>query len=157
MLPYAQMDRFLVRLTMGYPDKASESKIIQGRQTPDPYSVIRKIVETESVKSMQKATLAVTIKEPLVDYITELTTATRNNPLVELGISPRGSIAVSHMAKASALMAGRDYVIEEDIRDVFVDVCSHRIILTQKTRTGGTTPVDVLNQTLSSVKLPHSI
>ena len=106
---------------------------------------------------MQSATLMVTIKEPLVAYITDLVEASRSIQSTELGISPRGAIAVSHMAKASALMNGRDFVKEEDIRDVFIDVCSHRIILTQKARAAGTTTKDVLEQILSSVKPPYSI
>lgn len=157
MLPHAQMDRFLVRLEIGYPDKASEIRIIQGRQTSDPYAVIRRMVDLSSVKAMQTATLAVTIKDQLVEYITDLVAASRQGQNIELGISPRGSIAVSHMAKASALMHGRDYVTEEDIRDVFIDVCSHRVILTQKARAAGTTSRDVLNHILTSVKLPYGV
>ena len=157
MLPYAQMDRFLVRLTIGYPDKDSEVKIIEGRQTADPYAQLRKMIDISSVRAMQKATLMVTIKEPLVQYITELSAATRSSQMTELGVSPRGSIAVSHVAKAAALMAGRDYVTEEDIREVFTDVCSHRIILTQKARAAGASQSDVLKQILGSVKLPYSV
>ena len=157
MLPHAQMDRFLVRLTVGYPDKESEIRIINGRQTENPYAGIRKIVDLSLVKAMQKATLLVTIKEPLVGYITDLAEASRSSQSTELGISPRGSIAVSHMAKASAIMHGRDYVNEEDIRDVFCDVCSHRIILTQRARAAGTQTRDVLEHILSSVKPPYSV
>lgn len=157
MLPHAQMDRFLVKLAVGYPDRESEIRIIQGRQTADPYTQIRKVVTEKAVKTMQSATLMVTIKEPLVAYITDLVEASRSIQSTELGISPRGAIAVSHMAKASALMNGRDFVKEEDIRDVFIDVCSHRIILTQKARAAGTTTKDVLEQILSSVKPPYSI
>ena len=157
MLPHAQMDRFLVKLEVGYPDRESEIRIIQGRQTADPYTQIRKVVTEKAVKTMQSATLLVTIKEPLVAYITDLVEASRSIQSTELGISPRGAIAVSHMAKASALMNGRDFVKEEDIRDVFIDVCSHRIILTQKARAAGTTTKDVLEQILSSVKPPYSI
>lgn len=157
MLPHAQMDRFLVKLAVGYPDRESEIRIIQGRQTADPYTQIRKVVTEKAVKTMQSATLMVTIKEPLVAYITDLVEASRSIQSTELGISPRGAIAVSHMAKASALMNGRDFVKEEDIRDVFIDVCSHRIILTQKARAVGTTTKDVLEQILSSVKPPYSI
>ena len=157
VLPHAQMDRFLVRLGLGYPDKASEMKIIMLRQTEDPYAAVRTIVNTDTVKNLQTATLAVTIKEPLVGYITDLVAATRSSQLTELGISPRGSIAVSHMAKASALMNGRDYVTEEDIRDVFCDVCAHRIILTQKTRAAGTSARDALTQIMNSVKSPYAV
>ena len=157
VLPHAQMDRFLVRLDIGYPDKQNEMRIIQGRQTADPFAVVNRIIELSSIKVMQTAVLAVTIKDPLVEYITDLVSASRNDRSIELGISPRGSIAVSHMAKASALMHGRDYVTEEDIRDVFCDVCAHRIILTQKARAAGTTPKDALNQILGGVKLPYSV
>ena len=157
VLPHAQMDRFLVRLTIGYPDKESEMRIIQGRQTEDPYADIKKVADLSLVKAMQRATLMVTIKEPLVGYITDLVEASRSSQMTELGISPRGSIAVSHMAKASALMHGRDYVIEEDIRDVFCDVCSHRVILTQKARAAGMTPRTLLEQILESVLPPYNV
>ena len=157
MLPHAQMDRFLVRLKIGYPDKESEVKIIQGRQTSDPYAGVRKLVDLSLFKAMQKVTMMVTIKEPLVGYITDLVEASRSNPSIELGISPRGSIAVSHMAKASAIMNGRDFVNEEDIRDVFCDVCSHRILLTQKARADGLHTKDVLGHIISNVKPPYGI
>ena len=157
VLPHDQMDRFLVRLTIGYPDKESEMRIIQGRQTEDPYADIKKVADLSLVKAMQRATLMVTIKEPLVGYITDLVEASRSSQMTELGISPRGSIAVSHMAKASALMHGRDYVIEEDIRDVFCDVCSHRVILTQKARAAGMTPRNLLEQILESVLPPYNV
>ncbi len=157
MLPHAQMDRFLVRLSIGYPDKASEMRIIQERQVRDPYSVIRTIVDKDSVSNMQRAVLAVTIKESIVSYIADLVAASRNSQHTELGISPRGAIAVSHMAKASAIMSGRDYVVEEDIRRVFTDVCAHRIILTQKARAAGMSAQDVLEQILSSTKSPYSV
>ena len=157
VLPHAQMDRFLVRLTIGYPDKESEMRIIQGRQTEDPYADIKKVADLSLVKAMQRATLMVTIKDPLVGYITDLVEASRSSQFTELGISPRGSIAVSHMAKASALMHGRDYVIEEDIRDVFCDVCSHRVILTQKARAAGMTPRNLLEHILESVLPPYNV
>lgn len=157
VLPHAQMDRFLVKLSVGYPDRESEIGIIQGRQTLDPFAGIRQIVNTETVQNMQKAVLQVTIKEELVGYITDLVNASRSNSLIELGISPRGAIAVSHMAKACALMSGRDYVTEEDIRDVFKDVCAHRLILTQKARATNVTASDVLDQIMGGVNAPHSI
>ena len=90
-------------------------------------------------------------------YIADLVEATRANSLIELGVSPRGAIAVSHMAKASALMSGRDYVTEEDIRDVFLDVCAHRLILTQKARAASLTAYDVLQQIMGGVKAPYSV
>ena len=157
VLPHAQMDRFLVKLAIGYPDKDSEVAVIQGRQTTDPYASVRQIVDTDTVQALQAATLQVTIKEPLVRYIVDLVAASRDNQNIELGISPRGAIAVSHMAKACALMQGRDYVTEDDIRDVFTDVCAHRILLTQKARAAGTTAQDIIGLLLDNVKTPYSV
>ena len=157
VLPHAQMDRFLVRLSVGYPDRESEIGIIQGRQTVDPYADLKQVVNTEAVQTMQNAVLQVTIKDELVGYIADLVNASRTNSMIELGISPRGAIAVSHMAKACAIMSGRDYVTEEDVREVFTDVCAHRIILTQKARAASMTAYDVLQQIISSVKTPYGV
>lgn len=157
VLPHAQMDRFLVRLGVGYPDRASEIGIIQGRQTADPYADLKQIVSTDVVTTMQSAVLQVTIKDSLVGYIADLVSASRVNSMIELGISPRGAIAVSHMAKACAIMSGRDYVTEEDIRAVFCDVCAHRIILTQKARASNLTAYDVLQQIIANVRTPYGV
>ncbi len=157
VLPHAQMDRFLVRIGVGYPDRESEMGIIKGRQTADPYESLKQVVNAEAVQTMQNAVLQVTIKDELVGYIADLVQATRANSMIELGVSPRGAIAVSHMAKACAIMNGRDYVTEEDIREVYTDVCAHRLILTQKARAANLTAYDVLYQIMGSVKAPYSI
>ncbi len=157
VLPHAQMDRFLTRLSIGYPDKMSEKAIIHGRQVEDPFAAVGKIASKDVVKSMQEITLKVTMKDEIVTYITDLVEASRNNNMIELGISPRGAIAVSHMAKACALMNGRDYVTEEDVREIFIDVCAHRILLTQKARAGNVSAKDVLEQIMESARAPYSV
>lgn len=157
VLPHAQMDRFLVRLAVGYPDREGEMGIIKGRQTLDPYASLKKVVTADAVQTMQNAVLQVTIKDELVGYIADLVEATRANNLIELGISPRGAIAVSHMAKACAIMSGRDYVTEDDIRQIFCDVCAHRLLLTQKARAANLTAYDVLQQIMNNVKAPYSV
>ena len=157
VLPHAQMDRFLTRLSIGYPDKMSEKAIVLGRQVEDPFAVVGQVASKEVVKSMQEIVLKVTIKDEIVNYITDLVEASRNNNMIELGISPRGSIAVSHMAKACAIMNGRDYVTEEDVREVFCDVCAHRILLTQKARAQGISARDVLNQLMGGTKTPYGV
>ena len=157
LLPHAQMDRFLVRLSIGYPDKESEMKAITERQTMDPYANIRKVMNPQLLASLQEATLSVTLKNSVVAYITDLVTATRDDTRIELGVSPRGSIGVSHMAKACALMHGRDYVTEDDVCEVFTDVCAHRIILTQKARAAHQTTKEVLDSIVQSVKSPYAI
>ena len=157
VLPHAQMDRFLTRLSIGYPYKMSEKAIIHGRQVEDPFAAVGKIASKDVVKSMQEITLKVTMKDEIVTYITDLVEASRNNNMIELGISPRGAIAVSHMAKACALMNGRDYVTEEDVREIFIDVCAHRILLTQKARAGNVSAKDVLEQIMESARAPYSV
>jgi MoxR-like ATPase len=97
------------------------------------------------------------MKDEIIAYIADLVEASRNNSMIELGISPRGAIAVSHMAKASALMNGRDYVTEEDVRDVFKDVCAHRVLLTQKARAAGVSAADVIEQIMGGTKTPYSV
>lgn len=157
VLPHAQMDRFLTRLSIGYPDKLSEKAIIQGRQVEDPFAAVGQIAKKDVVKSMQEITLKITMKDEIVTYITDLVEASRNNNMIELGISPRGAIAVSRMAKACALMNGRDYVTEEDVREIFTDVCAHRILLTQKARAAGVSAKDVLAQIMEGTKTPYSV
>ena len=157
VLPHAQMDRFLTRISIGYPDKMSEKAIILGRQVEDPYAAVHQVASKEVVKSMQEIALQVTMKDEIVAYIADLVEASRNNSMIELGISPRGAIAVSHMAKASALMNGRDYVAEEDVRDVFKDVCAHRVLLTQKARAAGVSAADVIEQIMGGTKTPYSV
>ena len=157
VLPHAQMDRFLTKLSIGYPDKMSEKAIILGRQVEDPFAAVGQVASKEVVKSMQELTLQVTMKDEIVGYIADLVDSSRNNNLIELGISPRGAIAVSHMAKACALLNGRDYVTEEDVRDVFLDTCAHRILLTQKARAQGISARDVLNQLIGGTKTPYGV
>ena len=157
VLPHAQMDRFITKLTVGYPDKMSEKSIILGRQVADPFEAVGQVASKDVVKSMQDIVLKVTMKDEIVAYITELVDASRNSSLIDLGVSPRGAIAMSHMAKACALMNGRDYVTEEDVTDIFLDTCAHRVLLTQKARAGGVTARDVLTQIMDSTKSPYSV
>ena len=157
MLPHAQLDRFLVRLSIGYPDMDSEMQIVRERQTADPYAGIKQILNTELLREMQAATLEVTLNDEVLKYIALLVRATRNDPMIELGISPRGTIAVSHMAKARAIIEGRDYVTTDDVKDIFADVCTHRILLSQKARAEHLTAEDVISRIVGSGIVPFSI
>lgn len=154
MLPQAQLDRFLVKLAIGYPDMESQMDIIRERQVIDPYAGVNRVISNELLVRMQNACLAMTMKEEIVRYIAELVIASREDPLIELGISPRGAIAISHMAKACAFTDGRNYVTAEDVRDIFIDVCAHRILLSQKARSESMDQTDVLKKLLRHVKMP---
>lgn len=157
LLPQAQLDRFIVKLSIGYPDKDSQKEIIKERQDVNLLDRIQQVSDCESVKKLQADTLAICMKDEIISYITDLVFESQNTELLELGISPRGAVAVSHMSKARAVLNGRDYVVPEDVRDVFKDVCAHRIILTQKARAEHMTPEDVLDEMIKKVKVPFSV
>ena len=154
MLPYAQMDRFLVRLSIGYPDYEAQMTILRDRQNAEPLTAVREVVTRDEVVRMQREVRAVTAKDVVLDYITRLAMASREHPMLELGISPRGALFLDRMAKAHAYLAGRDYVTGEDVQAVFCDVCAHRVILSQEARLGAKSAQDVLQELLHRVDVP---
>ncbi len=155
LLPHAQLDRFLVRLTIGYPDYVAQMDIIRDRKTSDPMDTVCQAVTKEEFLQMQEEAARVTMNDQIVAYITDLAIASRENTAVELGISPRGAIAVGRMARACAYVRGRDYVIPADVREVFCDVCTHRILLSQKAKAAHQTRKEVLQTILAEVKEPY--
>ena len=106
------------------------------------------------VLRMQAEVRAVTAKDSILDYITRLAMASREHPMVEVGISPRGTLFLDRMAKAHAYLEGRDYVTGGDVQAIFHDVCAHRVILNQKSRLSGGTVTQVLNELLETVEVP---
>ena len=156
-LPYAQMDRFLVRLSIGYPDFDAQMELLKARQDRDPLELVRQAVTREDVVRMQKEARAVTSKESILSYLTRLSMASREHPMTEIGISPRGVLFLDRMAKAHAYLEGRDYVVPEDVQAVLSDVCAHRLILTQKARLSGATAQQVLADLLKTVEVPDSL
>ena len=152
MLPYAQMDRFLVRLSMGYPDHDAQMNLLRQRQNADPLAQLNNIATKTDVLRMQAEVQSVTAKDAILDYIARLTAASREHPLVEVGISPRGALFLDRMAKAHAYLMGRDYVVCEDVQEVFLDVCAHRLLLKRRARLENVTPQDVLTELLQRVE-----
>ena len=157
LLPHAQLDRFLVQLTIGYPDFASEVDILRGRRTENPIDAVRQTITAADLLRLQQQTASVTMKDSILEYITRLAAATRTHEWIQLGVSPRGALAVSKMARACAMVRGRDYVIPEDVQAVFTDVCAHRILLSQKAKTERKTAQDVLTQVLQDVAAPTAL
>lgn len=155
LLPHAQLDRFLVRLTIGYPSFEAQMDIIRDRATANPMESVQQVAVCEDILAMQKETAAVMMKDEIVAYITHLAIASREHPMVELGISPRGALAVSRMARACAYLKGRDYVVPEDVQEVFVDVCDHRLLLSQKAKAAHLTTQAVLEQIMKETKEPY--
>ena len=152
LLPYAQMDRFLVRLSMGYPDHDAQMNLLRQRQNADPLAQLSSVAAKADVLRMQAEVQSVTAKDAILDYIACLTAASREHPLVEVGISPRGALFLDRMAKAHAYLMGRDYVVCEDVQEVFLDVCAHRLLLKRQARLENITPQDVLTELLQRVE-----
>ena len=156
-LPHAQMDRFLVQLTVGYPDFDSQMEILRRRRTENPLELVNQAADVETVLSLQREAQNVSVHDDILGYITRLCMASRENPAVLLGISPRGALSLSRMARSCALLRGRDYVVVEDVQEIFTDVCAHRILLSQKARMEKQTAVDVTAELLRTVKVPHGL
>lgn len=156
LLPQAQLDRFMIKLEMGYPAFEDQVNILRDRQLENPIDHAVGIIGREELLSMQAEAQAVYVADPVLEYITALAMATREQELIRLGVSPRGALAVSRMAKSHAYLNGRDYVIPEDVQKVFIDVCSHRIILNPKAKIADCTASDVLKQVLKETKSPDN-
>ena len=154
MLPNSQLDRFIIKLSMGYPDFESQVNILREHHTDNPLNRIRAVVTAEQLKELSCAAGAVEVKDSVYEYVTRLAQATRKHPLVQLGISPRGALAVCRMAKAYAFLAGRDYVVPEDVAAVFPDVCCHRLMLSTKARMMEESAFSVVHSVLDSVPMP---
>ncbi len=150
-LPYAQMDRFLVRLSLGYPDHQAQMAMLRDRQDRNPLDDVSCVLEKEELLSMQRAVRSVTAKDAVLDYITRLTMASRTHEAVRVGISPRGALFIDRMAKAAAYADGRDYVTGADVQAVFRDVCAHRVLLKEDSVT---TAEQVLDDLLKKVASP---
>lgn len=154
MLPSAQLDRFMIKISMGYPDFASQVNILKDRHTENPLDKISAVVTKEQLQELIKEASAVEIHDSIYEYVTRLTVATREHNLVQLGVSPRGALAVCRMAKTHAYLQGRDFVIPEDVAAVFADVCCHRVVLSTKARMMEERPETVISSILTSVDMP---
>ncbi|MCL2287500.1 MAG: MoxR family ATPase [Firmicutes bacterium] len=154
LLPFAQLDRFLMRLSIGYPDFESQMAIIRDRQKSNPITNVRQVLSLKDVLRMQDEVQNVTMKDSVIAYIAQIAEKSREDSRIELGISPRGALFVAKAAKGRAYALGRDYVIPEDVREVLADVCAHRIILAQQARAGKVAVEEVVQSLIEAVKMP---
>ena len=150
-LPYAQVDRFLVRLSLGYPDYAAQMEMLKSRQGVNPMDRVQGVMTREELLAMQEEARQVVSRDAILDYITRLTMASREHAAVDVGISPRGALFLDRMAKAHAWMEGRDFVTGNDVQAVFRDVCAHRVLLKENSENNVD---DVLNDLLKTVENP---
>ncbi|MCI8962486.1 MAG: MoxR family ATPase [Eubacterium sp.] len=152
MLPESQLDRFMVCLSMGYPAHEDAVNILKNDGSK-PLLDLREIMTVSEWQALKQRTENCYVSDEMYDYVVRLTEQTRENVYVLLGASPRASIALLRMAKAMAVMRGRDYVVPEDVRDVFYDVFGHRVKLGTKAKAEGMTVIEVLMQVFDGVKV----
>lgn len=156
-LPEAQMDRFLVRLRIGYPNSEDENKILENRifRKNKTIKLSKPIVTAEKMIAMQRSVENITIVPDLISYITRIVQATRKHPKLEIGASPRGSLALLQLARASALFHGRSYVTPQDIKSLVIPALAHRVILKTGEWLGGLAAEAVIEEILANVVAPR--
>ncbi len=153
-LPEAQLDRFIMRFAIGYPDKNHESKILLTQKDTVPIDTLQPVCDIEELLNMQESVKKVYIHKSIIEYIVDLSNSTRKHSDVYLGVSPRGSLFLMKVSQAKALLSGRDFVIPDDVKRCYKDVFNHRLILRADARLRGVTVDSVLEEILNSVKVP---
>jgi MoxR-like ATPase len=154
LLPDSQMDRFTIRLTLGYPTPKDEAAMVLSRQGNDPLEGLHPILSRHQLTMMQETVEQTYISETVIHYIISLITATREREEILRGASPRTTLALTAMAKAIAQLRGRDYVIPADVREVFLHTVSHRLLLSARAENQGTSADDLLLSILDQVEAP---
>lgn len=152
MLPESQLDRFMVQLSIGYPTPEDQATILKDRSLKDPLATVRTIVSKEDILQMKAQAKMMYVDDKIYQYVSALAEATRNHEFVRLGLSPRGALALTDMAKADAYIKGQDFVAPENIQNVFKEVCAHRLVLQPKAQLTGTTKEDILDGIIGSRK-----
>ncbi len=154
-LPEAQLDRFMIRLRVGYPNREEEVEILRRRKLRATEEVaLDRVLNQEKVMMLQKEVESVHMNDSMFDYITDLVQATRTHPHVEVGSSPRGSLALMKLASAIALMRGRDYVIPDDVKEIASVALSHRLILAPDPWVRGVKPDSIVESVLKDIRVP---
>ncbi len=153
-LPEAQLDRFSLRISMGYPSENDELAIVRRRKSDDPMSLITPKAGKEEILLLRAAAESVTVSEQVLEYIVALVRETRVTPEFSLGASPRASLALMRLSRAMALIHGRDYVVPSDVSVLFTDAVAHRVILSREARAKGLGADKVLNDILSRIRVP---
>lgn len=153
-LPESQLDRFMIRLSIGYPERESQVQILKQRRGIADLDQVKPKMNRDDIREIQGYLYSIRMIDEILYYITDLCVATRQDPMVELGVSPRGISALAQIVRARAVLKERDYVIPEDVQAVFMDVCAHRLVMKPQAKIEGITAYDVLQKVLRQVKAP---
>ena len=153
-LPEAQLDRFFMRISLGYPEPSEEVSIMDGREATDPIDLLQSSSAPADIIALQQYTDSIYIDELIKQYIVDIANATRSHPDTTLGVSPRASINLMKGAKAFAMLQGRDYVIPDDVKAIAVPVMSHRVLLSPSARMRGVNQSTIVSEALENVNVP---
>jgi len=153
-LPESQLDRFMIKVGMGYPSLEDEVKVIQGKKFVRSSS-IKEVMTKEELLTLQEMIEKVYMEKSVCMYIAKISEMSRNESTVQLGISPRGSIAIARMAKSYAFMNGRDYVIASDVKKILPETTEHRIVLNAKAKVNKVSEQQVIQKIADTVKVPY--
>ena len=156
-LPEGQMDRFLMRINIGYPDAAEEVAIIERQQLIHPIETIGPVVETDDVLMLQETVKRIFVDTLIKQYIVTLVEATRRHPAIYLGSSPRGSLALFRTSQARALLNGRDYVLPDDIKALAVPVLAHRALLSSADQSQGKDSRTYIREIINTTPVPGAL
>lgn len=151
-LPESQLDRFLVRLSLGYPSADSEIALLKARESSNPLSLVEQTADADTIIRMQEEVGQVYVSDAIYRYLVALTAATRNHNAIRLGVSPRGSLALMQMSRACAYAQGRDYVLPDDIALICADVFCHRLLLRSSSEGK---ELQIIQELLRSVPVPR--
>lgn len=154
LLPESQLDRFMICMNMGYPDIEHELAIVKGKTEPTSMNKVRAVITLEELLDLKEQARNVFVHDTVYNYIAQLIKATREHSMIELGVSPRGTIALVKMIKAYAFLNDRDYVIPEDVIQLLLPTVGHRIRLNAKARVNHVTSAGVLEELVKTIKLP---
>jgi MoxR-like ATPase len=156
-LPEAQLDRFTLKITIGYPSPSDESLILTRFKVDNPLASLTPVTDGQYIVSLQKTVKEIYVDNSLNRYIVDIVDATRKNPEVLLGASPRGSLSLFRASQAWAFYNSRDYVLPDDIKKMVIPVLSHRILLRQEAKLKKITPEEILRTILKNITVPAVI
>lgn len=156
-LPEAQLDRFLVRLQLGYPSRTEEIEIMRRRMVRGHEDVVLEpVADSETILDLQKTVEGIHVDDDVLGYIADIVLATRTHRQIEIGASPRGSLAIFKLSRARAALHGRDYVIPDDVKEVALPALVHRMIMKSESWVKGTSPNQVLDDVLKTIPVPRA-
>jgi MoxR-like ATPase len=153
-LPAAQMDRFLIKISLGYPDFSEEFDMLKNLGDEIPFSSINRITDADTINAVQQEVRNVCVSDAITQYIVEIVTKTRSNPLVKMGASPRASRGLYKAAKVWAAMAGRSFVTPDDVQEIAIPCLAHRMLLTGEARLARKSAETVISDILHTVAVP---